>query len=513
MIIFISITIIFNFIITNLINRISIRSTNELKEEIFAKTLSLKTLNKKNFHNSFLLTVTTQDTEQIKAFLNTFLSIIFKAPILLILCLQVLTTIGGNFYYILIPAITILLIYLIVTILKLFPISKKMQANIDNLNKMVKEKITGFSLIKSYNKLDYVDTKFEDECNAYLNSSKKVIQYSSLITPILTLLANSIIIALLVKGVISLENAPLQVGTLIASIQYILQSLLSIIMLLTIIILIPKYKICLNRINTIMKSSSYIESDKVMLNNIDKLCFDNVTFFNKENKILDNISMTINKGEKIGIIGPTGSGKTTLISLLLKEQEAKEGTISINNENIANLTRKDITNNITYIPQTNYLIKGTIIENLKFINPYVSNEDLQKAIYTSSSKQIIEKSKDLLNYQIEESGANLSGGEKQRLCIARALTSPANFLIFDDSFSSLDYKTEKEIINNLFSLYNNKTLIFISQKISTVKDCDKIIVMDKGKIIDCNTHENLIKKCSLYKNMYQTQKEVLEYDI
>ena len=507
MVVFISISIILNFIIGFLINRVSIYASTNIRSNLFDKILSLKTEKKKNFTNASLLTRTNQDIEQIKGFVSSFLSIIFKAPILFISCITILQTLNNNI------SIIILIIYLIIIVIKLFPLSKCIQNKIDNLNLLVKEKIEGIKIIKSYNNLKQQDNKFKTVNNEYLNTMKKTIKLTSLIFPILNLLVNSLIIIILIMSVNLVKNNALEVGNIIASIQYILQILLSIIMLSMIIILIPKTKVSLSRIKEVMDSESYSTIEQPLNIDINSISFNNISYSYNQNKILNNINLTINKGDKIGIIGPTGSGKSTLIKLLLKDLELQEGNIKINDLDINNLTRKQITTNITYIPQNSTILTGTILENITFANPYITQNELFLAIHTSSLDSFIEKKEEKLNFKLEENGLNLSGGQKQRICIARGLAKNSNTIIFDDSFSSLDYKTEKEIITKLNSYYKEKNIVIISQKISSIQHLDKIAVMDKGKIIALDTHDNLLKTCPLYKEMYTYQKEVLEYDI
>jgi len=513
MAVFIIISILLNILINYLINKISINSATNIKNNLFSKILSLNNTEKNKFQTSSLITRTNQDIEQIKSFISSFISIIFKAPILFISCITIIQTLNKKFSIILIISIIILIAYLIIITLKLFPLSNKIQLSIDKLNKLIKEKITGFKIIKTYNNLEYTDNKIKQANNEYLNTTKKVIKISAFTLPILNLIINSLTIIILVSSINLVKNNALEIGTIIATIQYILQILLSIIMLSMIIILIPKTKISLNRITEVMNSNSYLDNqEKITLEN-NKITFNNISFSYKNTNVLENINFEINKNEKIGVIGPTGSGKSTLFKLLLKENDLQNGNIQIDNYNLKELTRRNITTNITYLSQTPTILTGTILENIAFANPNITLEELNKLIYTCNLTNLINKHPQNINYKLEENGANISGGQKQRICLARALAKNNNLLILDEPFSALDYKNEKEIISKLNDLYNEKTLIIISQRISSIKDLNKIIVMDKGKIIAIDTHENLLKNCDLYKEMYNYQKEVLEYDI
>ena len=504
--------ILFSIIINFIITRISTNISTNIKNTLFSKVLSLKQYQLKNYPLSTLITRTTQDCEQIKNFLNSILSIIFKAPIIIISSITILKELNTKFFFILIISMIVIIIFLILIILKIFPLTKKIETSIDLMNNHIKDKITGYKIIKTYNNFNLEDQKFEKESNNYLNTTKKILKISSLITPFLTLIVNTITIIILTLCITLTKSNQIEAGTIIATIQYILQILLSFIMLSIIIINYPTIKISLNRINEILKEegfSSIKNEENLQINNIS---FNNVTF-NYNNKIIDNLNLTINKGETLGIIGLNGSGKSTLIKLLLKELDNYQGCIKINNIDIKDLTRKDITNCITYLPQTPYLLKGTILENIAFSNNSLTMPDISKIIHTCNLEKFILEKKENLNYQIQENGANLSGGQKQRISLARAIASKNSFIILDDSFSSLDYKNEKEIIEKLKTYYKDKTFVIISQRISSLLQCDKIAVINKGKIIDIGSHIELLKRNELYKEIYNTQKEVIEYDI
>ena len=228
---------------------------------------------------------------------------------------------------------------------------------------------------------------------------------------------------------------------------------------------------------------------------------------------MKDLTFSINKGENLGIIGLNGSGKSTVFKLLLKELNLKNGEIKINETSLEELSRSDITNQITYVPQRPYILKGTLIENIAFANSTLTMNDISKIIHTCNLENFILSKKEQFNYLLQENGSNLSGGQKQRISLARALARNKDFLILDEPFSALDYNTEKEILSKINQYYNDTTFVIISQRISSILHCKKIIVLDRGKIIATGTHEELLKTCSLYKEIFNTQKEVIEYDI
>lgn len=504
--IFIIISIFLNTIISYLNNKISYQTSSHLKNEIFNKTLYLK--NKEKYQTSTLLTRTNQDIENIRIFTNNLLSSIFKSVLIFSNCLSLLYALNKDFLPLLSLGAITLIIFLLIISKKLTPITKKLQIKLDNTNYLIQEKIKGIKLIKSYNKLDYQDEKYQKNNQEYLQLATKSIQTSSFITPILTLIVNAIIVITLSSSIQLVKTNAMETGTTLAVIQYILQILLSIMMIAMLLVIYPSFKVSINRIEEILNEETYENTIQNKLQEINTIQFNNI----KYNNILNSINLTINKNELIGIIGETGSGKSLLAKLLLKEIDLQEGEILINNENITNFTRKDISNVLTYSPQTNEILTGTLLENLTFANTKANKEEILKAIHTSNLVNFVNTVPNNINYKLEQDGNNISSGQKQRIVLARSLLAKTNYLLLDEPFSSLDYKTEKEIIQNLKKYYKEKSFIIISQKVSSLIHCDKIYVLDKGKIICEGNHEFLLEKCPLYKEMYSIEKEVIEYD-
>lgn len=508
------ISVLLNLIVNYLIIKISTYCACNIRNNLFSKVLTLKINEFKNFPVSSLITRTNQDVDQIKSFIVSFLSTIFKGPILLISCITVLKTLNSSFLVLIIVSVIILLLFLAIMIYKLLPISKKIELSLDSLNKHLNEKISGYKLIKSYNNLELENNKFEKENENHLLLSKKIIKYSSFINPFLNLIVNSITIIILSMSLSLIKTNSMEAGTIIATIQYILQLLLSIVMISLLAINIPTIRISLNRIEEVLNASSFeVETSNKELN-INSISFNDLNFsYTKDCPLLKDISFTINKGENLGILGLNGSGKSTIFKLLMKELELEKGSIKINETDINELTRKSITNAITYIPQKPYILKGSILENIAFANNKLNMNDISKIVHTCNLENFILEKKEQLNYLLQEDGANLSGGQKQRISLVRALARNKDFLILDEPFSALDYQTEKEITQKLDTYYKETTFVIISQRISSILKCNQIIVLDDGKIIAKGSHEELLNNCKLYKEIFSLQKEAIEYDI
>ena len=329
--------------------------------------------------------------------------------------------------------------------------------------------------------------------------------------PLMMFVMNGITILIVWNGSHSIESGAMQVGDLMAFIQYTMQIIMSFLMISMISVMLPRAAVSMTRIDEILTSKTAIK-DKENVKSLPEnskgvVEFNNVSFAypNAEESVLSNISFKANCGETTAIIGATGCGKSTLVNLIPRFYDVTEGSITIDNVDIRDLSQHDLREKIGYVPQKGILFSGTIESNLKYGDTNISDEDMQKAIEISQSKEFIDQKEYGVQSEISQGGKNVSGGQKQRLSIARAIAKKPSIYIFDDSFSALDYKTDLTLRNALKENTENSTVIIVAQRISTILHAEQIIVLDEGKIVGKGTHSELLKSCEVYKQIALSQ--------
>ena len=367
--------------------------------------------------------------------------------------------------------------------------------------------LSGIRVIKAFNKKDYFIKKFDQvnsenrDLNIFLNKILYLIQ------PMMFLIINIATICIVYVSINYIGNNTIEIGSMMAFIQYMATILMSFLILLVIILNIPRVVVSIKRINEILDlEPSVVDNGHIKLQNLESIEFKNVFFRyeNAEYDMLKDISFRIEKGEKIGIIGSSGSGKTTIVNLLLRHIDVSSGSILINGIDIKEYTQESLRNIFSYTPQKTLLFKGSIKENLEFDNDY-NIDELNNVTEIADIKEFIESDDKGYSYELDESAVNLSGGQKQRMSIARALLSGGECLLFDDSFSSVDYITDRKIRASISKNYKDKMVILVTQRIGTIKDCDKIIVIDEGKIESIGNYKELSKSSEVFKEFASSQ--------
>ena len=461
------------------------------------------------FGASTLITRSTNNVSNITSTFSFGLRLMIFAPIMGVGAAIMGYKTAPNLAYIVVIAVVILMIGLIVIFTTVFPKFELMQKLLDKLNASTREILSGLRVIKAFNKQDYFKKRFDsvNTNNMKLNIFLNKILY--LIQPMMILIVNIATIAIVWISTGFLEKGTLEIGAMMAFIQYMGTVLISFLMLLVIILNIPRVLVSFRRINEILNvEPAIINTGKIKLTKLESIEFKDVYFkyYKAENYMLKDINFRIEKGQSIGIIGSSGSGKTTIINLLLRHMDVTKGQILINGIDIQEYDIASLRNIFAYTPQKTLLFKGSIYENLVF-DSKISNNVLDSVVSDADIKEFIDKNEEGYEYKVEQAAANLSGGQKQRVSIARALLSGGECLLFDDSFSAVDYITDKKIRNAIKKDYSDKMVILVTQRVGTIKDSDNIIVIDEGKIESMGTYDYLEKNSKVFKEFISSQKK------
>ena len=494
---------------TYLSGKIAAMFAFDLREKVVRKIMSFSKSEFNEFETSSLITRSTNDITQIQNMLTMVLRMVLYAPIIGIGALTKIISI--NMVWIL--GISIGAICLLMIILMLFglPKFKVIQSLIDKLNLIVRETLNGLPVIRAFaNEKKEID-KF-DKANTDLKKVNLFTQrLMSLMFPLMMLIMNGTIILIYFVGAKHIDTGAMQVGTLTALISYTMQVIMSFLMLSMLSIMAPRAIISINRIKEVLNKENSIEESKnpVKLDSSrnGELEFKNVSFKypDGDEYVLEDVNFKINKGETLAIIGSTGSGKSTIVKLIDRFFDVTSGEILLNGINIKDLSFEDLRSEIGLVPQKGMLFSGTVESNLKFGNDELTEEEMIKALKVSEAYEFVMNKEEKLLYPISQGGTNVSGGQRQRLCIARAVAMNPNIYVFDDSFSALDYKTDSKVRKNLNENCKNSTKVIIAQRVATVMNADKILVLDEGKVVGLGTHKELYKNCKVYKEIALSQ--------
>ena len=419
-----------------------------------------------------------------------------------------------DFHLSIIFIITIPLIVLVIgTIMKKsIPMYKIIQKSLDNISLITRENVEGIRVVKAFSKEEDEINRFKEGNEEFVNRNIKVLKISSLLNDLTSIIINMAIVLLLHFCGIRVNSGSLTQGQIIALINYITQIMLSLIVLSQLIVTLTKGYTSFNRVMDIMDIDSTIK-EEINIKTLPKedvnplIEFKNLSFSYDDNTeyALKDINLTINKNENIGIIGGTGSGKSTLVNLIPRFYDPTKGTVKLRGVNIKEASIKEIRNTIGIVPQKSVLFTGTIKENLEWGNKNLTDNDINKALDISMASEFVNSLENGIDSKILKNGKNLSGGQKQRLTIARALVKNPEILILDDSLSALDFTTDAKLRKALKEEVNNTTIITISQRASSIKNSDKIIVMDNGEIKGIGTHNSLLKDCEIYREICDSQ--------
>lgn len=515
------ISVISGCIIILLSAKMAAKLGKSLREKVFKKVLTFSSTEYRKFGSSSLITRNTNDIQQIQNLIPMLFRVVIYAPIMGIGgFIKVLTTSENSMAWIVGVAILAILFVVGTLFAITMPKFKKLQNLIDTLNMVSREILTGRPVIRAFNKEKYEEEKFDKANKDLMQTNIFVNRGMSLMMPSLMFIMNSISLLIIWAGSFKVDEGVMQVGDLMAFIQYTMQIVISFLFISMLSIMLPRASVSAKRITEVLETEPIIE-DKKNVKHFDKtkkglVEFKDVSFRypDADAEILTDINFTAKPGEVTAIIGSTGSGKSTVVNLLPRFYDVTGGEILIDGVNIKDVTQKELRNVIGFVPQKGVLFSGTIESNIKYSDENMSDEKMIQAAKIAQAEEFINSKADLYNSEISQGGNNVSGGQKQRLSIARAIAKDPEIYVFDDSFSALDFKTDLKLRTALEEVTHDKTVIIVAQRISTIMNANQIIVLDEGKIVGKGTHEQLLKNNEIYKQiaLSQLSKEELEND-
>lgn len=482
----------------------------DLRQDLYIKIQNLSIEDINEFQDATLITRLTNDVNQIQNFAHGLMRVFVKAPILGIGSIIMGFILDFKMGLILLGLVPIIGIVILINLKVSYPIFVNMQKALDNVNGTIREYLAGIRVVKAFNRFKYEENRFKKVNENLKNVTTKGMRRLALFNPAVSLIVNLGIVLILWIGGIRVNSGNLEVGKIIALINYITQLLFSLVMVIRIFNMYVRARASEERIGEIFNIENTMPIKDKPVSFIDmngNLEFKNVYFkYNKNSRyVLEDVSFSINPGETLAIIGSTGSGKTTLINLIPRFYDPIKGIVKIDGIDIKDMDPKELREKIAMVPQRTLLFTGSIKENIKWGNENATDENVEQAAKIAKTHDFIMSFNEGYDTYLGQGGVNLSGGQKQRIAIARAIIKEPKLLILDDSTSALDMITEKQIKKELKEHLKNTTTIMIAQRITSVMDADKILVMDKGKIVSIGTHNELMKNSKTYIDIYHSQ--------
>jgi len=496
----------------------------KLRRNMFEKVESFGAEEIKKFSTSSLITRTTNDITQVKMFLILGIQMLAKAPIMAFMAIMKITGKEWTFSLITIIGVLIILTLSIALIMIAIPKFKKVQKLTDDINKVTRENLTGIRVVRAYNAEDYQINKFEKTNNELTKTHLFTQRLLAIISPVMSSVMSGLSLAIYWTGAYIINKSLITdriniFSDMVVFSSYAVQVIISFMLLAAIFIIYPRASVSISRINEVLSTNSKIKDGNVSNDNSLKgeVEFINVSFKypKAEEYVLKDITFKVNNGEVIGVIGSTGSGKSTLVNLIPRFYDVTEGKILVDGVDIKDMKLEHLYNKLGYISQKAILFKGSVKDNIslgKVNGKKVNSELIEDALDIAQATEFVSKMKNGIKSDISQGGTNISGGQKQRLSIARAIARNPEIYIFDDSFSALDYKTDYNLRKRLNKYTKNSTKFIVSSRIGTIKDADKILVLDNGILVGIGDHKELLNTCKVYREIAESQlsKEELE---
>lgn len=486
--------------------QIAMDTGRDMRREAFNKINDFSLYEVDKIGSASLITRITGDVIQVQNVVFIMLRMVLLAPMM---CIGgIIMAIGTELYLsqVLLISLPILVLVIAITAKRAVPLFSSMQLKVDELNRVIREKLIGLKIIRAFNKNDYEEKRFESRNQDLTTVSIKVQLIMSSMLPVIMLIMNMTAVAIVLLSSYRINSFSMQVGVITAFIEYANMILMSLTMMAMIFVMLPRAIVCAKRIDEVITTDVTIKDSGRHLPVTDgEITFKNVStrYYGSENDAVSGISFTAKKGQVTAIVGGTGSGKSTVLNMIMRFYEATAGEILIDGNPIKDIDLKELRSNIGYAPQKAVLFSGTIRSNVGFRG--ADENQIRSAISIAEATAIVDQGENGLDSDVSQGGTNFSGGQKQRLCIARAIAVPTKIYLFDDCFSALDYKTDAMVRKNLRPVFENAVVIIVAQRISTVKDADNIIMMEDGEIIGSGTHEELMETCEEYREIAHSQ--------
>lgn len=486
-----------------------------VRNSLYKKILSLSKKEREEIGNNKLLTILNADSYQVQQGVLIFIRLIVRAPFIILGALIISLILNWQIGLIFLCIIPLILLVVFVIMSKASKEYLSIQGKLDSLSNKTSDTLDGAKVIRAFNREDYENKKFESATADYEKNAIKVGKLNAFINPLtFAIIALATTFVILFGGLPifeASENTALS-STVITEVAYLAQIFTTLVQLTNVVMVLTKANVSSKRVDSVLTiTPKIVDKEDAITKDIkdgdEILSFNSVSLGYKDsgNLALTDIDFKINKGQSLGIIGGTGSGKSTLINLVERFLDASSGEVDYKGINIKDYRLQSLRNEIGFVPQKSVLFKGTLESNLKMSNPNASEEEMTSALKNAMAYDFVSKYDDYLNHEVEEGGKNFSGGQRQRLCIARALVKNPEIIILDDSTSALDLLTDKTVRENIHNNYKGITKIIVSQRVSTVKDCDLILVLEAGKIIGKGNHEELLRDCKAYYETYESQ--------
>lgn len=494
-------------IVSYLAARVAAGFAKRVRRAVFTKINSFSMEEMEKFSTASLITRTTNDITQIQQVITMFLRMALSAPVMAIGAIVKIVGKSGTLSWITAVAIILLLSILILIFSLVSPKFKKMQKLTDKINGVTRENLTGIKVVRAYNAEKIQEEKF-DKVNTELTKTDLFInRVFSIMTPGMQLIMGGLSLAIVWVGAYLIAGGSISLAVMTTFTQYAMKVIISFLMLSVLFIMVPRGFVSGNRIYEVLKTENKIINGTVTTSEEEgTIEFKNVSFKypDSDDYVLKNISFSVNKGETVAFIGSTGSGKSTLINLVPRFYDATEGEVLVDGINVKEYDLNSLYKKLGYVPQKSFLFSGTVEENIKYGDENATEEQVNHALKTAQAS-FVEKLEGGLKYPISQGGKNVSGGQRQRLAIARAIVKKPEIFVFDDSFSALDYKTDKALRKALKKETAGATSLIVAQRIGTIMDANKIIVLDKGEMVGIGTHKELMENCKIYQEIAYSQ--------